>query len=650
MTEKNESVFEYLNEYIRGDVSDFAVFLKGPWGCGKTYFIKKWIEDIEDNRTLENFDIIIKPLYISLYGLRSSSEITQSIRKALHPIWNSKTFSTIKKAALKIGSVALKYDLNGNSLSDKGEMSVNLDLLDLLNQGDDVKVQGKRILIFDDFERSPMPKDELLGYINNFVEHSSCYVIIIGDETKLTKTESKKFNEIKEKTIGREFSIEPNIDSAINDFIKEIGSTNLNLLKENKSQIVDLFKTIGINNLRILKHSLVDYSHCLSKFPNKDVANKGSYPKVIVALLTNFIICYMELLSSAEKKGNKEEIDLGDNNKELFSISKSEIQSNEDRKNYLLGIADTYRDFSIKYGISAPNINYCELIINYLYEGSFDIKAIVNEINVVIEQPIQYLCNLTEVTDEGFAENYPKVLKDYTSNTYKKLPDIYDGGAILIYYTSQGIGKIPYGDITGHALDMLELKDMPLSQLKNIESFIIRRNYYFSNMGMKKELDDFTNALRAKINEAEGKSQDDFVIYMENLDDESVARIDDMLVKPTPDRSTTYNMTSIFSKVDVNKVAYRILGLSNKGLRTFTSAVIKHYTQFIRTSNATDFIQNYADDIKPLKEISSLLTMGIDQAKPIKSLQIKNLSGRMDQYANILLEISHKATPDNEQN
>lgn len=56
------------------------------------------------------------------------------------------------------------------------------------------------------------------------------------------------------------------------------------------------------------------------------------------------------------------------------------------------------------------------------------------------------------------------------------------------------------------------------------------------------------------------------------------------------------------------------------------------------------------NDIKPLKEISSHLTSGIDQAKPIKSLQIKNLSGRMEQYANILLEISHKATSKNEQN
>ena len=31
----------YLNEYIKQDNPQYAVMLKGKWGCGKTFFIKQ---------------------------------------------------------------------------------------------------------------------------------------------------------------------------------------------------------------------------------------------------------------------------------------------------------------------------------------------------------------------------------------------------------------------------------------------------------------------------------------------------------------------------------------------------------------------------------------------------------------------------------
>lgn len=44
---KNKHIIEYLDYYIKSETINFAVLLKGTWGSGKTYFIKKLIENWE---------------------------------------------------------------------------------------------------------------------------------------------------------------------------------------------------------------------------------------------------------------------------------------------------------------------------------------------------------------------------------------------------------------------------------------------------------------------------------------------------------------------------------------------------------------------------------------------------------------------------
>ena len=40
----NRHIEKYLDHYLEITTPDYAVMLKGEWGCGKTYFIKKYIE------------------------------------------------------------------------------------------------------------------------------------------------------------------------------------------------------------------------------------------------------------------------------------------------------------------------------------------------------------------------------------------------------------------------------------------------------------------------------------------------------------------------------------------------------------------------------------------------------------------------------
>ena len=44
MTKHNEDILNCLNDYLKVNKPGYAVLLKGAWGCGKTYFVKNWIE------------------------------------------------------------------------------------------------------------------------------------------------------------------------------------------------------------------------------------------------------------------------------------------------------------------------------------------------------------------------------------------------------------------------------------------------------------------------------------------------------------------------------------------------------------------------------------------------------------------------------
>ena len=49
-----------------------------------------------------------------------------------------------------------------------------------------------KVIVFDDLERSLMRPEELLGFINNFVEHDTKHVILIANEECLIKCDKYK--------------------------------------------------------------------------------------------------------------------------------------------------------------------------------------------------------------------------------------------------------------------------------------------------------------------------------------------------------------------------------------------------------------------------------------------------------------------------
>ena len=255
----NKHILLSLDSYVENPDPRYALMLKGLWGCGKTYLVNQWIEERFKNPEKKE-DAVLEPIRVSLYGMTETEQITKAIDRQLHPYLYSKA-AKIGAGILKIaGKVVLRtdFDFNSDNHSD-ATLSTSLDSLSFLASKDkDIKPDTLKLLVFDDVERSHIKMKQLLGYINYFVEYCGCHVIIVGDESKITDEDDKKtLEDFKEKTVGKEFEVEPDIDAAINHITEELPQVawfngQIDLIKK-------VFIASGCNNLRILRQCLYDF-------------------------------------------------------------------------------------------------------------------------------------------------------------------------------------------------------------------------------------------------------------------------------------------------------------------------------------------------------------------------------------------------------
>lgn len=166
-------IISAVDKFIDSRIYHYALMINGEWGCGKTYFVQdKLIPYLskEKKKTIN---------YISLYGVKSTDELCQkmclqAIKDKLGKVGQAadskggQVISSIISAATKIGFN--KFDIEGESINDI--------VLKIPNYDDNV-------IIFDDLERCICDINEVLGFINNFVEHSEASVIIVANEEEI---------------------------------------------------------------------------------------------------------------------------------------------------------------------------------------------------------------------------------------------------------------------------------------------------------------------------------------------------------------------------------------------------------------------------------------------------------------------------------
>lgn len=587
----NEDIIRFLNRYTDDSDPQYAVLLDGKWGCGKTFFIKSWLDTFHTDNEDE-----LTPMYVSLFGVQTVKQINDTINGLLFPFMNSKVYKIGKTFTKIFASVALRLnvDYDGDKTSD-GTVDFKLDpLMDLLNDKKEV-LKGRRILIFDDLERANIGVKELYGYINRFVEHNRFKVIVVCNSTEITDVET--FNRFREKVIGRTFEIHSDIDAAINSFANEPPVSYF--VQQHISAIKEAFKLTGYSNLRVLRQCIRDFNQI---FQGIHIDNGNLYQnKELFRFLIRFVVLYSEMSTS-----NK---DIIANWRQKYARSLvSDRPEVLELKQRISAIQQKYQPLEIKYGMDIfREINDITLIPDYYLKG-IDLAGYLNVKLVPTERdPWDCLYQYYEMNNEDFERQYAMTESAVMDGSFRNYQDYLKAISILIELSDLGIKEMSSKvfDTSKAYVEKLIADISSSDSFADIKSNIINLlssiNLASYNNELRKKFNNSLNGIFAtKITELEHH----YTTILENLSDDNLLELVDSMDKMLPDRSNSYQSYPIFKDVNPEHVAKRILSLSNASKFHFYRFLNRRYGAETR-----HFIsRELTPDMPVLKEIGKKLS------------------------------------------
>ncbi|HFK5808213.1 TPA: P-loop NTPase fold protein [Enterobacter bugandensis] len=309
---KNADIEVFLKQYVEtNNHPGYGILISGEWGVGKTHFLKKIIDSLSESK---------KVIYISLYGMSKTSQIDDEFFKLLHPILGSKISKFAGRIAKLAVKATLKIDLDGDK---KDDISVDMQIPSIdLNAL--VEMSKNVIIIIDDLERSNIEYPLLFGYINHLVEHEELKTIIAGHE-QVVKNKFEQYKLIKEKTIGKTFTITADYDSAIHTFLSSVSTfTVKKILQQRRNMILDVFLSSEYNNLRFLKQFYIEFEVIILKLKKRIKSDE-----FIDAFLKQYLIFCIEY-----KGGFLQYEDFNDMDSNPYTIEKKETKISQIREKY----------------------------------------------------------------------------------------------------------------------------------------------------------------------------------------------------------------------------------------------------------------------------------------------------------------------------
>lgn len=466
-----EDLVESILDYIRADYTDYAIMINGEWGSGKTYF---WNNKIRNK--IESMQVNGKKLttiYMSLYGISNLEEIskkifietTQLMDKNLKKYMNSNEQTTIPE-----------YAKTGLDMANFFGVTQNGDKIDY----EKFFSTDDKVLCFDDLERANVDVIDILGYINNFVEHDHIKTIIICNEKELsTKLKSNNiemktfiatylldkekklfennkpmvekiqdtiedvfdkandYERIKEKLIGETFEYQPEFTYIINGILMryERYPELIRFLKSNTSLIISTFEKSGTRNLRILKHALADFKKIF------DMVNK-SYPNTNNRILQTMLI-FTIAVSFEIKAGKitKDKFVNIEDNEEYKSMVVSSRVFMDNRQFYIKEFDNNYYyNFKAEY-------RFFKFIELFVRTRIFDMKIFKRDMEEIVNTVDTgnlpgYKRLLTEeywkISDDEFPKVIDEVL-DTVKNGKIRLVDIVKLYAYFMYFIKKDL-------------------------------------------------------------------------------------------------------------------------------------------------------------------------------------------------------------------
>ena len=641
---------ESILDYIRSDYTDYAIMINGEWGSGKTYF---WNHKIRNK--IETMRINGKQyttIYMSLYGISNLEEIskkifietTQLMDKNLKKFMNSHKQTTIPEYAKTGLDMANFFGVTQNG--------------DRLDYGDFFSTDDK-ILCFDDLERANVDVIDIIGYINNFVEHDHIKTIIICNEKELatklkssnlemktfiatylldksgdlSKTTDKPmvekiqdeiehvfdkandYERIKEKLIGETFEYAPEFTYIINGLLMRYESDPelIRFLRENTRLIINTFNKSGTRNLRILKHALNDFKK-IFEMVNKEYPNTNQ--KVLQTMLIFTIAVSFEI--KAGKVTKEKFIDIQDN-EEYKSILVSSRVLMDNRQFYIKEFDNNYYyNFKSEY-------RFFKFIEIYVRTRIFEMKVFKDNMEVIrntvdTAKLPGYKRLLTEeywkIDDDEFEEVIEGIIDDIKKGKVN-LIELVKLFGYFSYFIKKGLIKYDMKNIKMLFFNGMNASALISEYCPDIEKELEKIAIIEHDQDMEEILNHF-NQLNAKLKEK---------MYQEKA--EEIFKCIPMKMEVFYERFDKECMeVPIFQYYDPFQMFQRISCASNEDIVTIKEKLLN------RAELYREKLEPELKNIKQIKQVVDDYTKGKDNS--IKLVMLKDFSKALgtiiDQY------------------
>lgn len=605
----NELISKYLSDYLHNPDPQYAVMLKGKWGCGKSFFVNKWIKEYKPADRKKS----LKPIYVSLYGLKDTSQITESIDRVLHPLLYSKGAKLTKKLLGIAGKVVLKTSLEGKK-DGKGDISLDatLDSLSIL-LSKDINILGNKLIIFDDLERCLIDMKLLLGYINSFVEHGSCHVILVGDETRVVSRWKKTLIEFKEKTVGREFEIMPDVDDAITCFLHGYSPSD-EWLQNQKSLITDIFHATECNNLRILRQCLYDFNGLYAEVGDSIGKNDDLFMQ---SLLASYIVVYCEYRGKCH---------------DLFSQWEWSYTAGIAVNSEMMGqIRQKYKSVEERYNLDVLNTNHITNIVRWIELGQSLNTYVKGSLGMMRHNTthLEKLAGFRDMPLEVFETECSALEQDVVNNAFPNIFLLGRSLAFLAFFDHKSLFWMKQAVVS---LAKKHVKESYTKQSTKEELYEQRNQFIqgLNSFGRFRETvvgADVIKYTDGVFNDCDKNLKNKFERVLSHITDDNVGQLLGLSQEPTPDKQCPYNLTSVFKNIEVEDLFNSVCNLSNKSLNILSSFLSLHYGFSYCLGNGSN---RFSDDYAVLSDLRSRLEIEYKNRRSVDRYVLGNFMHNLD--------------------
>ena len=526
-----EDLVESILDYVRADYTDYAIMINGEWGSGKTYFwnnkIKPQIETMQVNGKK------LTAIYMSLYGISNLEDISKKIFIETTQLMDK----NLKKFMGNNGVRNIpEYAKTGLDMANFFGVTQNGDKVDYAQ----FFTTDDKVLCFDDLERANVDVIDILGYINNFVEHDHIKTIIICNEKELStklknsnvemktfiatylldkenkltmKTDkpmverirdtieyvfdkANDYERIKEKLIGETFEYVPEFNYIINGILMRYENYPdlIRFLRENTNLIISTFNKSGTRNLRILKHALNDFKKVF------DMVTKA-YPNTNHRILQTMLI-FTIAISFEIKAGKitKDKFVNINSNEEYKSLLVSSRVFMDNRQFYIKEFDNNYYyNFKAEY-------RFFKFIEKYVRTRIFDMKIFKENMEVIkntidIAQLPGYKRLLTEeywkIPDDQFPGVIDETLED-VKNGKIELIQIVKLFSYFVYFIKKDLIKYDMRTVKSVFFNGMNISSLISKYCDNAEEEL-------SQVAIEKEMEPEMEEILVHFNEINAK-------------------------------------------------------------------------------------------------------------------------------------------------